>query len=104
MRKAKIRHEQSVNDCQNTIEQLAIDNETAWTNLEEAYRQIGIARTSVEEAEENLRMATDMYATGQQTVSDLLDAETLNRQARSQLSNAIATYYVRLADYRRKVE
>jgi outer membrane protein TolC len=56
----------------------------------------------VEEAAENLRMSTDQYNAGTETISDLLDAETLNRQARNQLSEAMATYQIRLADYLRK--
>jgi len=70
--------------------------------LTEAYKQIAIAQSSVDEAAENLRMSTDQYNAGTETLSDLLDAETLNRQARNQLSEALATYQVRLADYRRK--
>ena len=56
----------------------------------------------MEEAAENLRMSTDQYNPGPGTISDPLDAETLNRQARNQLSEAMATYQVRLADYLRK--
>ena len=83
-------------------EQLVVDVESSWSNLSEAYRQIDIARASVESAEENLRMSTDQYKAGTLLLSDLLDAETLNRQARSQLSDALATYQVRLAEYGRK--
>ena len=49
-------------------------------------------------------MSTDQYRAGTETLSDLQDAETLNRQARSQLSDALATYQVKLADYTRKTK
>ena len=68
----------------------------------EAYKQIQIAEASVEEAAENLRMNTDQYRAGAVTISDLLDAETLNRQAQNQLSQAKVTYQIRLSDYQRK--
>ncbi len=102
IRRTQMKLEQSRNQAQDVREQLVVDVESSWSNLSEAYRQIDIARASVESAEENLRMSTDQYKAGTLLLSDLLDAETLNRQARSQLSDALATYQVRLAEYRRK--
>ena len=102
IRRTQLRLRQAQNEAQDAREQLGVDVEQAWSQLTEAYKQIEIARTSVEEAAENLRMSTDQYNAGTETLSDLLDAETLNRQARNQLSEAMAAYQVRLADYRRK--
>lgn len=102
IRRTQMKLQQAKNEADDVREQLAVDVESAWSNLTEAYRQIDIARASVESAEENLRMSTDQYRAGTLTLSDLLDAETLHRQARSQYSDAMAVYQVRLADYQRK--
>ena len=102
IRRSKIYLQQARNDYEDTQRKLRIDIEQAWSNLTEAYRQIEIARTSVEEAEENLRIANDQYYAGMTTITDLLDAETLNRQALDCLSVAIADYNIRLSDYKRK--
>lgn len=102
IRRTQMKLQQAKNEADDAREQLAVDVESAWSNLTEAYRQIDIARASVASAEENLRMSTDQYKAGTSTLTDLLDAETLHRQARSQLSDAMATYQVRLADYQRK--
>ena len=102
IRRTQLKLQQAENDAEDVREQLAVDVESAWSNLTEAYKQIDLARTSVESAEENLRMTTDQYKAGTIALTDLLDAETLHRQARSQLSDAMATYQVRLADYQRK--
>ena len=102
VRRSKISLQQARNDYDDTRRRLRIDIEQTWSNLTEAYRQIAIARTSVEEAEENLRMASDQYTVGRTTITDLLDAETLHRQALDRLSTAIADYHVCLADYQRK--
>ena len=102
VRRSKISLQQARNDYDDARRRLRIDIEQAWSNLTEAYRQIGIARSSVEEAEENLRMANDQYTVGRTTITDLLDAETLHRQALDHLSTALADYHVRLADYQRK--
>lgn len=103
IRRTQMKLQQAKNDAEDVREQLAVDVESAWSNLTEVYKQIDIARASVSSAEENLRMSTDQYRAGTEMLSDLLDAETLNRQARSQLSEAMANYQIRLADYLRKI-
>lgn len=102
IRRSQLKLQQAKNEAEDVREQLAVDVESAWSQLTEAYKQIEIAQSSVEEAAENLRMSTDQYQAGTENLSDLLDAETLNRQARNQLSEAMATYQVRLSDYLRK--
>lgn len=104
IKRAKIELAQSKNNYDDTREQLIVDTESAWFNLVEAYKQIEIAQASVTEAQENYRMASDQYAIGKETITDLLDAETLQRQALNQYSSAKATYHIRYADYMRKVK
>ena len=102
IRRQKAKIEESRNTLLDAREQLAIDNESAWCNLQEAYKQIGIAETSVAEAEENLRMQTEQYRAGVITITDLLDAETLNRKTLDQLSSARAAYQIALKKYELK--
>lgn len=102
VRRAKNRATQAHNDYLDAQEKLAIDIESSWSNLAEAYQQIDLARAMGDEAAENLRMSLAHYKAGTETLSDLLDAETLNRQAQDSLAAAIATYHIRLADYQRK--
>lgn len=103
VRRQKARQLQAEITYDDAKEKLAIDNRSAYLKVIEAHKQIGIARTSVEEAEENLRIHTEQYQTGTITISELLDAETLNRKAHDQLSSSVADYQIRLADYQRKV-
>lgn len=102
IKRQKIKLQQAQNDRENTRQMLQIDIERAWTNLQEAYKQTQIAQASCEEAGENLRMTTDQYRMSTCTLTDLLDAETLNRQAQGDLAQAKANYQIALADYRRK--
>lgn len=92
------------NDYDDAREQLAIDTESAWLNLTEARKQIDIAQASVDEARENYRMSQQQYRMGTETIANLLDAETLQRQALDNLDAAIADYHIRLADYQRKTQ
>lgn len=99
MKRQKIALEESRNTLMDAQEQLAIDIEAAWSNLQEAYNQIEIAESSVEAAKENLRLATNQYKAGTTTMTELLDAETLNRQSENNLSNAVASYQMQLSKY-----
>ena len=104
--KAVKRRQLELRRCQNNLldiqEQIHVDIESARADLNQAAKQIDIARTSVEQATENLRVSTLQYQSGTAPLADLLDAETLNRQAQNSLSNAIADYQRCLAIYRLK--
>ncbi len=102
IKRQKIRAKQAQNDAAEAREQLQIDIEQAWSALCEAYEQVGIAQQSVEQAKENLRLVTDQYRAGTIALTDLLDAETLNRQAQTQLGNALAAYQTQRYKYEQK--
>ncbi|MBR0045323.1 MAG: efflux RND transporter permease subunit [Bacteroidaceae bacterium] len=102
VRKAKIQRLQAENDRMEAREKLSIDIQSAWNNLQEAYKQIDIARSSVASSKENLRMQRIFYGAGTTTMTDLLDAITLFTQSESQFVTACATYQLRVAEYKRK--
>ena len=102
VRKAKLARQQAENDRQDALEKLALDNASAWNNLQEAAAQIAIARKSIESAAENLRMSMDQYRAGTLPLTDLLDAQTLHQQATDHLTETQATYQIRLAEWRAK--
>lgn len=56
---------------------LAVEIEKSWSDLQEAYAQIVLARRSVDSATENLRENRNFYQAGTAPLTDLLDAETL---------------------------
>lgn len=104
IKRQKLKLEQAKNTAADAKEMLNIDVQSAWSNLVEAYKQIEVAKASVEQSEENLRLSSDSYRAGVETLTDLLDAETLNRKAHNSLSDALASYQIRLADYQRKIK
>lgn len=99
--KIKLKQVQNIRD--DARELLQIDIERAWSNLQEAYKQTLIAQASCEEAAENLRITSDQYKMSTCTLTELLDAETLDRKAQNDLSQAKANYQIALANYRRKI-
>lgn len=104
LRRQKIKLQQSQNTRDEARELLNIDIESAYLNLLEAYKQIDIAQSTLLEAEENLRMSTEQYKVGKETLTDLLEAETLHRRAQDLLSQSRATYHLRLATYLQKTK
>ena len=102
IRREKLALQQADNQLQDAREQLIIDIESSWSSLVEAYKQIAIAMTSVEEATENMRMSLDKYRMGTEILSDLLESETLLRESQNRLAQAQADYMTKRADYLRK--
>ena len=58
--------------------QVRLDVETAYYNREEAAARIHAAAAAVAQAEENVRIAKELYRNGLGTNNQVLDAETLN--------------------------
>ncbi len=104
IRKAKLALEQSRIQRRDTQEKLQIDILSAWNNLRESYAQIEIARRSVAQSEENLRMMRHQYEAGTQDMTELLDAITLHTQSSQSLVKSCADYQSSIAAYKRKTE
>lgn len=78
---------------------LRVNINNKWNALNESYVQIGLARQTIEQAEENLRIQRDTYNAGMSTMSDLLDAQTILRQANNQLTESQTKYQICIAEY-----
>ena len=72
----------------------------AWANVETSHKQLQIARKSIEQSEENLRLNNDFYKAGTTKLSDLLDAQSSYQQARDKFVDAYINYQTNLLKYR----
>lgn len=99
MRRSKLSIENAAMEMADGCERLAIAIQKSYNDLAVAYKNIDIARRSIEQARENLRMHEDFYQAGTATMSDLLDAQTLYRQSCDRLSEAVATYEIKKVEY-----
>ena len=70
-----------------------------WNELEETYKQVLLSEESVKTAEENVRLSTNYYQAGTETLSDLLDAQSLLQQSRNQYTNDYTTYLIKRTEY-----
>jgi outer membrane protein len=78
--------------------QVRLDVETAYYNREDAAARIHAASTAVAQAEENVRIAKELYASGLGTNNQVLDAETLRIVAVTNRDDA--SFDALIAEYR----
>jgi len=99
IKRQKMQVENAVNDKRNQGELLVIRMRKAWNDMNDAYKQVGIAQESITQSEENLRLNTDYYHAGTATITDLLDAQTLYQQSHDKYVEAFTNYEVKRREY-----
>ena len=72
VKRQKLQVRNAENMLADNSELLVIAMQKAWADLQDAYKQILIARNSIEQSAENLRLNEDRYHAGTTTMSDLL--------------------------------
>ena len=100
-RSARAKYEQAQAELESGGELLALEMTQAANNLDEALLERRLADTSMEAAEENLRMSRRQYEAGLETLSDYLEAQAVWQQAsRTQVEARIGSY-LRWLEYRK---
>ena len=99
MKRQKIQIASSLNDKQDKSELLMVKMRKTWNDMNDAFKQVDIAKESIAQSEENLRLNTDYYQAGTATISDLLDAQTLYQQSRDKYVESVTNYEVKKREY-----
>ena len=99
MKKQRLAIRNAENTLRDNSQLLMINMENKWNDMNDAYRKIGIAMESINQAEENLRLHDDYYRAGTATMSDLLEAQTLYQNSRSAYVEAYAGYQIKKREY-----
>lgn len=86
-------------DRQDAGRKLIVRMQSAYTNLCTAHQQTEVARKSIEQATENLRLEQDYYHVGTSTMSDLLKAQSSFQQANDDYVDAWTNYQVKRLEY-----
>ena len=92
LKRQRIAEQIAIDEKENSRQLLLIQMQSAYDNFETAYKQILLARKSIEQAAENLRLNRDYYEAGTGTMTHLLDAQTRDQQARNQYTEAVIAY------------
>ena len=73
---------------------ISLEVKGAYLRLREARDKIGVAEVAIEQAEENFRMNQERFKEQVATSTDVLDAQTLLTQARTNYFNALSDYRI----------
>ncbi|WP_018622713.1 TolC family protein [Spirosoma luteum] len=78
---------------------LKLQMEKAWAELQEAFAQIKLAQKMEEQTRENLRVSTNSYTNGLVSLSDVLEAQALLREASNKVTEAQSNYQTAITTY-----
>jgi outer membrane protein len=97
----KTRVKQANHALQSVRDAVDLEVKQAYLNLREAEKNIGVAQASIEEAEENYRMEVERYKQQVNTNTDVLEAQFLLANARTNHYDALFRYNVAVAELQR---
>lgn len=80
---------------------VSLEVKQAWLDAVEAEQNIGVTQTAIAQAEENFRLYKEQYAEQMATSTDVLDAQTLLTEAKSNYYNALSDYHIAKAGLER---
>lgn len=86
-------------ELDNLSQKLEIEMADKWDNLTAAHRKMEIASEAIAQSNENLRLNQAYYEAGMSTITDLLDAQTLQRQAQDDYVAAYGAFKLSEAQY-----
>ena len=81
-------------------QKMILETQQAYNNVQEAAAQVQVMEMTIQDAKVNLETAKVNYDSGMTTITDLLEAQTLYRQAQDQLIDARINYQVKLSKYK----
>lgn len=101
VKKAKIDFRNAELELGKNSRLMTLEVQSAMNNLYDCYRLIKTAETGLRHAEENLRVTGNKYAVAMTPLSDLLDAQSQWKQAKSNLIEAQTQYKIYETEYLR---
>ena len=100
LKKHNLDAEMAENTRRDLTEKMELQTNQAWFNLEQSWLRITMAQTALSDAEANLKITEDYYEAGLVALSDVLEAQTLLKQSRDELTDSRAEYRVNLVTYK----
>ncbi len=80
------------NDCDDLTRKMVLETRLAYNNMSEAESRLDLMEITLRDAEANLETVTVNFQSGLVPVSEMLEAQTLYRQAKDQLTDARIDY------------
>ena len=99
IKRSRLEAENARDEMRDLSQMLMLKMDNAWDDLTAAYRKMTVAHSSIEQSRENLRISRNYYDAGVSTITDLLDAQTLYRQACDNYTDAYGNFCLERARY-----
>lgn len=99
MKRSRLAAQEARNNLEDYSELLQVKMQNSWDDLRTAVDKTRVARLSIDQATENLRLNELYYHVGTATITDLLKAQTLFRQARDSYVDAVGEFQVKTVAY-----
>ena len=103
IKRRKIEQQQAQEQLADNAELLKVRMQNAWNGVEESYQLLQLAKRSIEQAEENLRLNRNYYRAGTSKMSDLLEAQMFYQQSCDKYTDAFADYQNKLLEYKQAI-
>lgn len=100
LKKHDLDTEVAANTRRDLTEKMEMQTNQAWFNLEQSWLRITMAQTALSDAEANLKIAEDYYEAGLVALSDVLEAQTMLKQSRDELTDSRVGYRINLVSYK----
>lgn len=100
LKKHDLDTEKAENTRRDFTEKMQLQTNQAWFNLEQSWLRIKMAQTALCDAEANLKITGDYFEAGLVTVSDLLEAQTLLKKSRDEMTDSRVEYRINLMKYK----
>lgn len=101
VRAAKLEHERTLLEQENLIEKMNLELQQAANTLDESILELELTAKSVEQAADNLKASKKSFDVGLESLSDLLEAQTLWQQAYAKQVIAQAQVIVNTIRYKK---
>ena len=100
LKKHDLDAETAENTRRDLTEKMKMQTNQAWFNLEQSWLRITMAQTALSDAEANLKITEDYYEAGLVALSDVLEAQTMLKQSRDELTDSRVEYRISLLNYK----
>ena len=100
LKKHDLDTEAAANTRRDLTEKMQLQTNQAWFNLEQSWLRITMAQTALRDAEANLKVTEDYYEAGLVAISDVIEAQTLLKQSRDELTDSRVAYRINLVKYK----
>ena len=103
IKRKRLAEESAQQQLTDNAQLLKIRIQKNWNDLDDAYKQLLLAKKGIDQSEENLRLNRNFYQAGTITMNDLLDAQQQFQQSHDRYTEAYAALQTKMIEYEQSV-